>query len=173
LYQGEELGLPEVTELPDELRQDPAFFRTSADGQEGQDGQDGFRDGCRVPLPWTRSGDSYGFGPGGSWLPQPDAWSELSVEAQTGDPGSTLELYRDALALRRELPGLGDGPMSWLEAPAGVLALSRPGLVCTLNTLGEEVELPVPGRALLSSAPLAYKAGTVCIPPDSCAWWAI
>ncbi|TMU97477.1 glycoside hydrolase family 13 protein [Streptomyces sp. DASNCL29] len=173
LYQGEELGLPEVTELPDELRQDPAFFRTSADGQEGQDGQDGFRDGCRVPLPWTRSGDSYGFGPGGSWLPQPDAWSELSVEAQTGDPGSTLELYRDALALRRELPGLGDGPMSWLEAPAGVLALSRPGLVCTLNTLGEEVELPVPGRALLSSAPLAYKAGTVRIPPDSCAWWAI
>ncbi|MBL1119261.1 glycoside hydrolase family 13 protein [Streptomyces sp. 110] len=173
LYQGEELGLPEVTELPDELRQDPAFFRTSADGQEGQNGQDGFRDGCRVPLPWTRSGGSYGFGPGGSWLPQPEDWAQLSVEAQTGDPGSTLELYRDALALRRELPGLGDGPMSWLDAPAGVLALSRPGLVCTLNTLGEEVELPVPGRALLSSAPLAYQAGTVCIPPDSCAWWAI
>lgn len=63
--------------------------------------------------------------------------------------------------------------MSWLQAPAGVLALSRPGFVCTLNTLGEEVELPVPGRALLSSAPLTYKAGTVCIPPDSCAWWAI
>ncbi|OPF77853.1 alpha-glucosidase [Streptomyces antioxidans] len=180
LYQGEELGLPEVTELPDELRQDPAFFRTSPDGQEGQSGQDGFRDGCRVPLPWTRSGDSHGFGPGSSWLPQPEGWAELSVEAQTGDPGSTLELYRDALALRRELPGLGDGSMSWLEAPAGVLALSRPGFVCTLNTLGEEVELPVPGRALLSSAPLAYgagtltyEAGTVRIPPDSCAWWAI
>ncbi|MEU5734245.1 glycoside hydrolase family 13 protein [Streptomyces antimycoticus] len=173
LYQGEELGLPEVTDLPDELRQDPAFFRTSPDGEDGQNGQDGFRDGCRVPLPWTRSGESYGFGPGGSWLPQPDDWSGLSVEAQTGDPGSTLELYRGALALRRELPGLGDGPMNWLEAPAGVLALSRPGLVCTLNTLGEEVELPVPGRALLSSAPLAYGAGTVRIPPDSCAWWAI
>ncbi|WP_211126017.1 glycoside hydrolase family 13 protein [Streptomyces yatensis] len=173
LYQGEELGLPEVTDLPDELRQDPAFFRTSPDGEDGQNGQDGFRDGCRVPLPWTRSGESYGFGPGGSWLPQPDDWSGLSVEAQTGDPGSTLELYRGALALRRELPGLGDGPMSWLKAPAGVLALSRPGLVCTLNTLGEEVELPVPGRALLSSAPLSYGAGTVRIPPDSCAWWAI
>ncbi|MCM3809014.1 MULTISPECIES: glycoside hydrolase family 13 protein [Streptomyces] len=173
LYQGEELGLPEVTDLPDELRQDPAFFRTSPDGQDGQSGQDGFRDGCRVPLPWARSGESHGFGPGGSWLPQPDTWSGLSVEAQTGDPDSTLELYRGALALRRELPGLGDGAMSWLQAPAGVLALSRPGFVCTLNTLGEEVELPVPGRALLSSAPLTYKAGTVCIPPDSCAWWAI
>ncbi|BBJ44305.1 alpha-glucosidase [Streptomyces antimycoticus] len=109
LYQGEELGLPEVTDLPDELRQDPAFFRTSPDGEDGQNGQDGFRDGCRVPLPWTRSGESYGFGPGGSWLPQPDDWSGLSVEAQTGDPGSTLELYRGALALRRELPGLGTG----------------------------------------------------------------
>ncbi|MDP9610531.1 MULTISPECIES: glycoside hydrolase family 13 protein [Streptomyces] len=173
LYQGEELGLPEVTDLPDEVRQDPAFFRGSSDGQDGQDGQDGFRDGCRVPLPWTRSGDSHGFGPGGSWLPQPAAWSELSVEAQTGDPASTLELYRSALALRRELPGLGDTPMSWLEAPEGVLALSRPGFVCTLNTLGKEVEMPVPGRALLSSAPLGYGAGTVRIPPDSCAWWAI
>ncbi|MET8010800.1 alpha-amylase family glycosyl hydrolase [Streptomyces sp. NPDC005271] len=177
LYQGEELGLPEVTDLPDELRQDPAFFRTSADGQDGQDGQDGFRDGCRVPIPWTRSGESCGFGPGGSWLPQPGDWAELSVEAQTGDPASTLELYRAALALRRELPGLGDGPMTWLQAPEGVLALSRPGFVCTLNTLGEEVELPVPGRALLSSAPLAYGAGpapaTVRIPADCCAWWAI
>ncbi|MFF7649597.1 glycoside hydrolase family 13 protein [Streptomyces sp. NPDC007983] len=173
LYQGEELGLPEVTDLPDEARQDPAFFRTSAEGQDGQDGQEGRRDGCRVPLPWSRSGTSYGFGPGGSWLPQPDGWGEASVEAQTGDPESTLELYRAALALRRELPGLGDGPMSWLNAPAGVLALSRPGFVCTLNTLGEEVELPLPGRALLSSAPLAYGAGTVRIPPESCAWWAI
>ncbi|WP_055550945.1 glycoside hydrolase family 13 protein [Streptomyces sp. NBRC 110028] len=173
LYQGEELGLPEVTDLPDEARQDPAFFRTSAEGQDGQDGQEGRRDGCRVPLPWSRSGPSYGFGPGGSWLPQPDGWGDASVEAQTGDPGSTLELYRGALALRRELPGLGDGPMSWLNAPAGVLAPARPGFVCTLNTLGEEVELPLPGRALLSSAPLAYGAGTVRIPPESCAWWAI
>ncbi|MEU8823670.1 glycoside hydrolase family 13 protein [Streptomyces sp. NPDC048636] len=173
LYQGEELGLPEVVDLPDACRQDPAFFRTSAEGQDGQDGQDGFRDGCRVPLPWSRSGASYGFGPGGSWLPQPAAWAGLSVEAQTGDPGSTLELYRSALALRRELPGLGDSGMTWLDAPAGVLALARPGFVCTLNTLGEEVELPVPGRALLSSAPLAYRAATVRIPPDCCAWWAI
>ncbi|MEU9790841.1 glycoside hydrolase family 13 protein [Streptomyces sparsogenes] len=168
IYQGEELGLPEVTDLPDECRQDPAFFRAFHAG-----GQDGFRDGCRVPIPWSRDGESYGFGPGGSWLPQPADWPELSVEAQTGDPDSTLELYRGALAARRELPGLGDTPMAWLNAPDGVLALSRPGFVCTLNTLGEEVELPVPGRALLSSAPLAYGAGTVRIPADSCAWWAI
>ena len=79
VYQGEELGLPEVTDLPDEVRQDPAFFRAAS-------GQDGFRDGCRVPIPWSGEAPPYGFGAGGSWLPQPDGWAELSVEAQTGDP---------------------------------------------------------------------------------------
>ncbi|MFI9238788.1 glycoside hydrolase family 13 protein [Streptomyces sp. NPDC053079] len=168
VYQGEELGLPEVVDLPDEVRQDPAFFRG--------DGQDGTRDGCRVPLPWSGETAPYGFGPGGSWLPQPEAWRELSVEAQSGDPRSTLELYRSALALREELPGLGDGEMTWLDAPAGVLAFSRPGFVCTLNTLGDEVALPVPGRPVLGSvgvADLEFSGGTVRIPSDTCVWWAV
>ncbi|NBM16537.1 glycoside hydrolase family 13 protein [Streptomyces sp. GC420] len=169
IYQGEELGLPEVTDLPDEVRQDPSFFRAN--------GQEGFRDGCRVPIPWTSDGSSYGFGPAGSWLPQPAHWGALSVEAQTGDPASTLELYRTALAVRREQPGLGDGPMAWLAAPEGVLSFSRRGFVCVLNTNGAAMELPVPGRALLSSAPLEFPAGsardTVRIPPDCCSWWAI
>ncbi|MFI9200686.1 glycoside hydrolase family 13 protein [Streptomyces sp. NPDC053048] len=165
VYQGEELGLPEVVDLPDEVRQDPAFFRG--------DGQDGTRDGCRVPLPWSGEAAPFGFGPGGSWLPQPGAWAGLSVEAQSGDPRSTLELYRSALTLRRELPGLGDGEMTWLEAPEGVLAFSRPGFVCTLNTLGDEVALPVPGRPLLATEALEFSGGTVRIPSNSCVWWAV
>ncbi|MFD3455706.1 glycoside hydrolase family 13 protein [Streptomyces sp. NPDC058691] len=165
VYQGEELGLPEVADLPDEVRQDPSFFRDN--------GQDGLRDGCRVPIPWTAGGSSYGFGSGGSWLPQPASWAGLSVEAQTGDPASTLELYRAALRLRRELPGLGDGPMRWLDAPQGVLALSRPGLVCTVNTRSTPVELPVPGRPVLSSEPVAPTGGNIRLPADSCIWWAI
>ncbi|MCA6095263.1 glycoside hydrolase family 13 protein [Streptomyces sp. SCA3-4] len=166
VYQGEELGLPEVVDLPDEVRQDPAFFRG--------DGQDGTRDGCRVPLPWSGEAAPYGFGPGGSWLPQPERWRELSVEAQSGDPRSTLELYRSALALRGELPGLGDGEMVWLDdVPEGVLAFSRPGFVCTLNTLGAEVALPVPGRPVLSHAALEFAGGTVRIPSDTCVWWAV
>ncbi|MFF7213580.1 glycoside hydrolase family 13 protein [Streptomyces sp. NPDC008238] len=165
VYQGEELGLPEVTDLPDEVRQDPSFFRDN--------GQDGLRDGCRVPIPWTTDGPSHGFGPAGSWLPQPAGWGGLSVQAQTGDPGSTLELYRSALRLRRELPGLGDGPMRWLDAPEGVLAFSRPGLVCTVNVTPEPVQLPVPGRPVLSSEPLAPTGGSVRLPADSCIWWAI
>ncbi|MFF3563205.1 glycoside hydrolase family 13 protein [Streptomyces sp. NPDC002574] len=165
VYQGEELGLPEVTDLPDEVRQDPSFFRDN--------GQDGLRDGCRVPIPWTTEGTSYGFGSGGSWLPQPASWGDLSVAAQTGDPDSTLELYRTALRLRRELPGLGDGPMRWLDAPQGVLALGRPGLVCTVNTRSTPVELPVPGRPVLSSEPVTPTGGNIRLPAHSCIWWAI
>ncbi|MEW9520972.1 glycoside hydrolase family 13 protein [Streptomyces tubercidicus] len=165
LYQGEELGLPEVTDLPDEVRQDPAFFRDS--------GQEGLRDGCRVPLPWHGDEAPYGFGDGGSWLPQPDDWAALTVEAQTGDPASTLELYRTALALRRRLPGLGAGEaVEWLDAPDGVLAFRRPGgLVCTANTTEAPVRLPAPGRLLLSSRQLAATDGEFELPADTAVWW--
>ncbi|QES50414.1 alpha-glucosidase [Streptomyces venezuelae] len=167
LYQGEELGLPEVADLPAEARRDPAYLRTA--------GQDGLRDGCRVPLPWSGTEPPYGFGPGGSWLPQPGDWAGLTVAAQTGDPHSTLELYRAALELRRALPGLGSpdaGPLRWLPAPEGVLLFTRPGFACTVNTLPDPVELSVPGRPVLSSAPVEPGARTVLLPPDSCTWWA-
>ncbi|AJT67541.1 hypothetical protein T261_5925 [Streptomyces lydicus] len=156
LYQGEELGLPEVTDLPDDVRQDPSFFRAN--------GQDGLRDGCRVPLPWSGAEPPYGFGDAGSWLPQPADWAPLTVEAQTGDPDSTLELYRAALGLRRTHPGLGAGDaVEWLDAPDGVLAFRRPGgLVCTANTTGAPVTLPErPGRMLVSSRPASS------LPPSS------
>ena len=118
LYQGEELGLPEVADLPDDARQDPAWHRSG--------GIDGLRDGCRVPIPWSGDAPSYGFGPGdASWLPQPDDWAGLSVESERGIEGSTLELYRQALRIRRESPSLGEGPLEWLDAPEGVLAIRR------------------------------------------------
>ncbi|MGW2257688.1 glycoside hydrolase family 13 protein [Streptomyces sp. NPDC004749] len=166
LYQGEELGLPDVTDLPDEVRQDPSYFRA--------DGQDGFRDGCRVPIPWTRRGSSYGFGTGGSWLPQPAAWGELSVEAQTGDPDSTLELYRAALRIRRDHPGLGAGSsVDWRDAPDGVLVLARPGFVCAVNTTAEPVRIPAGGTLLLSSAPVTTDGTETVLPGDTTAWWSV
>ncbi|MGD6747136.1 glycoside hydrolase family 13 protein [Streptomyces sp. BH106] len=167
IYQGEELGLPDVTDLPDEVRQDPSYFRA--------EGQDGFRDGCRVPIPWTRTGSSYGFGDGGSWLPQPDSWGELSVEAQTGDPDSTLEMYRSALALRRATPGLGAGDgVKWHgDAPQGVLHFERSGFACTVNTTGAAVRIPAPGTVLLASAPVTVADGDIELPADTTVWWEI
>ncbi|MFG3528061.1 glycoside hydrolase family 13 protein [Streptomyces sp. NPDC047917] len=166
VYQGEELGLPDVTDLPDEVRQDPSFFRA--------EGQDGFRDGCRVPIPWTREGSSYGFGDGGSWLPQPAGWGELSVEAQTGVAGSTLELYRAAIAARRAHPGLGAGSsVEWLQAPEGLLIFARPGFVCTVNTTGRPVRIPVRGTVLLSSGPVVTDGAEIELPADTTVWWTV
>jgi len=165
LYQGEELGLPDVVDLPDEVRQDPAYFRGA--------GQDGFRDGCRVPIPWSRTGSSYGFGSGGSWLPQPSGWGELSVEAQTGVAGSTLELYRSALAVRSARADLGAGDrVEWLEAPEGVLAFRRGAFVCTTNTRDGAVTVPAYGRPLLASADVAVtEDATARLPADVTVWW--
>ncbi|MBB5102954.1 glycoside hydrolase family 13 protein [Streptomyces spectabilis] len=187
LYQGEELGLPEVADLPDEVRQDPAFFRGS--GRDGA-GQEGTRDGCRVPLPWSGTRPPFGFGPvegGPSWLPQPAAWKDLTVEAQEADPGSTLSLYRAALAARRAHPALGAGDaVEWLESPDGVLVFRRRAaagsggaVVVAVNLTDRPVTLPVPGQSLLSSAnsePSGAKfdgaaAGAV-VPPDTTVWWA-
>ncbi|QKW22675.1 glycoside hydrolase family 13 protein [Kitasatospora sp. NA04385] len=171
LYQGEELGLPDVTDLADEVRQDPSYFRA--------DGQDGYRDGCRVPIPWSGTEAPYGFGPEGgpSWLPQPAEWARLSVEAQTGDPASTLELYRAALALRRAHPALGaDDNLTWLPAPEGVLAFDRtaPGgqrLRCTVNLTGAPVTVPAPGDLAIASDAVTRSAGHAVLPADTAAWW--
>ncbi|MGW4687509.1 glycoside hydrolase family 13 protein [Streptomyces sp. NPDC004244] len=161
VYQGEELGLPEVVDLPDEVRQDPSFFK--------ENGQDGLRDGCRVPIPWSGTEAPYGFGDGGSWLPQPAEWAALSVEAQTGDPASTLELYRSALRIRRENTDLGAGDaVEWLPAPEGVLAFRRGAFVCTANTTAEPVALPAPGTVLLASGELTEPG---VLPADTAVWW--
>ncbi|WP_394940677.1 glycoside hydrolase family 13 protein [Psychromicrobium sp. YIM B11713] len=107
LYQGEELGLFEVADLPLNALQDPVWDRT---GHQRKG-----RDGCRVPLPWTKDGASYGFGPESGaqpWLPQPSWFSAFAVTEQEKTAGSSLELYRDALAARRALQT--DEELEWL-----------------------------------------------------------
>ncbi|WP_331272710.1 glycoside hydrolase family 13 protein [Motilibacter deserti] len=167
VYQGEELGLPEVEDLPDEALQDPTFLRTG--------GQERGRDGCRVPIPWSGEEPPYGFGPSGTpWLPQPPAWAQLSVEKQEGDPESMLSLYRHALRLRRELPALGDGTLGWAPSADGVLAFRRePGFVCVVNFGPDPAPIPdellADGEVLLASAPLD---GDGTIPGDTAVWYA-
>jgi alpha-glucosidase len=151
LYQGEELGLPEVEDIPDDRRQDP-IFEQSGRKLVG-------RDGCRVPLPWAGDAPPYSFSPEGEsaepWLPQPADWAPLTVAAQDADDDSVLALYRRALHLRRDL-WVGAGELDWVEAPEGVVAFRRGSgeghLECWLNTGDEPVELPE-GEVLLVSDP--------------------
>ncbi|MGW1025433.1 glycoside hydrolase family 13 protein [Streptomyces sp. NPDC002577] len=158
VYQGEELGLPEVADLPAEVLQDPIWEQTGH-VRKG-------RDGCRVPLPWTRTGPSYGFGPAGAWLPQPESFAAYSVETQDEAEGSTLELYRAALRLRRKLLVPGDESLTWAESAPGVLHFARSGgWGCVTNLSGEPVALP-PGELLLTSAPLEDGR----LGPDTTAW---
>ncbi|MCH7232099.1 glycoside hydrolase family 13 protein [Glycomyces sp. L485] len=158
VYQGDELGLPEVFDLPAEMRQDPVFKRTN--------GKDLGRDGCRVPLPWSGGEPPFGFGEDGSWLPQPAEWHRLSVESQAADADSMLSLYRLALRVRRAEPALGDGRMRWLESSEGVLAFMRPpGFVCVVNLAEEPIDLP-PGTPLVAS--MALEDGR--LPPDATIW---
>ena len=171
LYQGEELGLPEVIDLPDHARQDPAFFRAA--------GQDGYRDGCRVPIPWDGDRQPFGFGPPGghSWLPQPHDWTLLTVAAQTGTPGSTLELYRSALTIRRQHPALGAADnLHWYDTIEGVLAFVRtnpygPNMHCTVNFGHEPVRINRPGDILLSSSPIECTSTEAFLPADTTVWW--
>ncbi|MEU8872963.1 alpha-glucosidase [Streptomyces javensis] len=138
-----------MADLPREALEDPTWERSG--------GRVKGRDGCRVPLPWTWSGPSFGFGAEGSWLPQPEYFGELSAEAQSGVAGSTLELYREALRLRRALGG--DEGVEWVgsveELSAGVLHFRRSTGWHSLSKLSAvPVPLPEGLEVVLASEPL-------------------
>jgi alpha-glucosidase len=163
IYQGEELGLPEVEDLPEASLQDPTWERTNH--------TDRGRDGCRVPIPWSGSAPPFGFSPAGSaapWLPQPMSFAERTVERLAADPSSILELYRAALHVRRAHPALaGDGVVRWIDLPDGALGFERdPGFACIVNISAGNVDVPVGWDVLLASGPLDGTA----LPPDTTVW---
>ena len=141
LYQGEELGLHDVLDIPSDQMQDPQWFRG--------EGKLKSRDGCRVPLPWSKAGSSFGFGPGGSHLPQPSWYGDFSVEVQEVDPGSTLNLYRKAIALRKEFENSEE--LSWIDSPEGTTVFRRGKWIVATNFSDEPAQLPV-GEVILSSS---------------------
>ncbi|WP_116202650.1 glycoside hydrolase family 13 protein [Amycolatopsis circi] len=158
LYQGEELGLPEHTTLNDEARQDPAW-RRSGGTQAG-------RDGCRIPLPWEADRPAAGFSPGGkTWLPQPSAYARLARDRQQETAGSTLEMYRQALGIRKARH-LGHGKLDWLSEPADAVVALRNGDLLSVTNMGNvPVGLP-PGDVVLRSEP----GPDTVLEPDTTAW---
>ncbi|MDX6235502.1 MAG: alpha-glucosidase [Kribbellaceae bacterium] len=160
LYQGEELGLPEVTDLPVEMLADPMFHRSNG-ARRG-------RDGCRVPLPWTASEDKFGFSPSTPWLPQPDWFADYAVDRQLESGESMLQLYREAIALRRLLPAFSTSELRWLPTEPGVVAFTRGDhFACVVNCSTRPVCTPVVGDLLHASDP---EVGDK-LPPNSAAWF--
>jgi alpha-glucosidase len=158
IYQGEELGLPEVIDLPDASRQDPTWFRTN--------GEKYGRDGCRVPIPWEAGTPGYGFNStGASWLPQPTDWDDYSRDRQLDVAGSTLELYRAALALR-SAHSLGHGSLEWITDLGPAVVAFRNGAITVIANAGDvAIELPA-GRVVLASGEIDGAS----LPGDTTVW---
>lgn len=164
IYQGEELALPEVRDIPEDRLEDPRWFLSEK--------TDKGRDGCRVPLPWSANeSGSFGFsinvklGKENSWLPQPKWWGNYSAENQEHDPNSTLNLYRKALEIRKTEIGLGDGELEWFNMSDQVLAFKRPGNFACIVNFGEAFKIPN-GEVLIASTPI--KDGI--LPEDGALW---
>lgn len=158
VYNGAELGLPNVDDLPEQALRDPTWER-SGHTVRG-------RDGCRVPLPWEGAAPPFGFSTGRPWLPMPPRWAALTVENQLERLDSMLSLYRMAIELRATRPEFAGSGLEWYGSPPGCLAFRRGGgLVCVLNTTDAPITLPA-GEVLLASAGISARK----LPANSAAW---
>ena len=163
VYQGQELGLPDA-DLKDEDRKDPAFIRTNG-AQKG-------RDGARVPLPWSGMETPFGFTSGKPWLPIPQAWRGFSVEHESSDPASSLEMYRAILALRKRHIGVTES-FAWTERPhgTGVIAYKRGSVQIVLNTSNSQIKFKTVGHLLIASDNQSFVLnGEVSVAAKACVW---
>ncbi|MBO0885027.1 MAG: alpha-amylase, partial [Mycobacterium sp.] len=160
VYNGSELGLPEVTDIPAEALRDPIVARSSG-AQIG-------RDGCRVPLPWSGDQAPFGFSSSdNTWLPMPDRWRDYTVERQDQQEDSMLALYRRAIAVRRKM-AVAEADIAWLPAPAGCLRFRGIGGVeCWVNTGNEPIAVGS-REMLLASAPMVSGG----LPSNAAVWFA-
>jgi alpha-glucosidase len=162
IYQGEELGLPEVENIPPDRKQDPMWQRSG--------GVDPGRDGCRVPIPWSGAHSPYGFSPNAEaqlWLDQPEDWAQLTVAAQTDDQQSMLSLYRVGLSIRRAAPWGADSKLVWLDHGDDVIAFKRGDrFVCIVNFGPHPIHVPPGADVLIASAGLIDNA----VPQDATVW---
>jgi alpha-glucosidase len=161
LYQGEELGLPEYQDIPDDARRDPIWER-SGRTEHG-------RDGSRIPLPWSSDGGSFGFSPAGAvqpWLPQPGWFAKFALDRQDG-PDSMLAFYRQAISARRTIDPAA--PFEWLDTGRDDVLAFRRGAVVSVTVFAGAAYAPPPGWGewILRSD---YRPGNTALPPDSTGW---
>ncbi|MTH91387.1 MAG: ABC transporter permease, partial [Actinobacteria bacterium] len=167
IFAGQELGLPDG-ELSDSDRQDPSFIRSGGTVKG--------RDGARVPLPWSGDSTPFGFTSGKPWLPIAQSWQRFTVENQDKDPSSILNLFRQALTLRRQYL-LASQKISWVQSPIhgnhddSLLAFMRGSVTVVMNLSSHSKEVDVPGEVLLSSfGDIQVHGSKKLLPARSCIW---
>jgi len=165
LYQGEELGLPEVPLRRDQLK-DPVgdLYYPLFKG----------RDGCRTPMPWDET-PNLGFTSGMPWLPPGGDHAALAVSRQEADPVSALAYTRKLLAARKAHPALRTGTLTLLpgEGLAFVREAEGERIVCAFNLGADDLhlDLPAPARALDLGTGAAQLAGSSLTLGPGAAWF--
>ena len=139
VYQGEELGLPQA-QVPFERLVDPEAIANWPETLG--------RDGARTPIPWRHDAEQAGFSTIEPWLPVDPRHFDLAVDAQEGDPSSSLHLARRLIALRKTHPVLRTGSMTMETASDGLLVFRRgegsETLLCIFNLGHDAVEWQMP-----------------------------
>ena len=107
-------------------------------------------------------------------------WGFSTVSAQSEDFTSTLSLYRAALSFRHRHPALGDGTLSWLEGPEGVLIFERAPseapderFRCAINVSEKPAQIRLDGEIIIASAPVQRIGQYLQLPQDTAVWWII
>jgi alpha-glucosidase len=116
LYQGEELGLPQVDIAFADLQDPEAIANWPLTLS---------RDGARTPMPWHGDCACAGFSASKPWLPVGEGHRALAVDRQNADPASLLNLTRQMLALRAAHPALRHGGCQILWVDAAALVMRR------------------------------------------------
>jgi alpha-glucosidase len=146
IYQGEELGLPQV-DVPFDRLQDPEAIANWPHTLS--------RDGARTPMPWSANAPHLGFSKSEPWLPTSDSHRELAVDQQEGRSGSLLDFTRDCLRLRQAHAALRTGSMRIEEAGEQMLVFDRTNgagpLRCTFNLSDRSARFHSAGSTIFST----------------------
>ena len=172
IYQGDELGLPEVEVAYEDL-QDPYGITMWPDFKG--------RDGCRTPFPWDSAASDLGFGGAARnarpWLPVAESHRALAANEQEADPSALLHHYRHLLRWRRGQAALMKGDLTLLSAHEQVVAYVRSHagerVLCAFNMSARAATLHLPaghtvGAVLTESAATgatASRGATVTFDP--------
>ena len=127
LWQGEELGLPQV-DVPFDRLKDPEAIANWP--------QTLSRDGARTPMPWQSDAPQFGFSTTEPWLPVGKSHAYLAVDRQDASTDSLLQFTRECLRLRRAHPALRHGSIKVTRADEHTLVWRDYSGNAMFNTLG-------------------------------------